>query len=105
MIGIDLDEVRRAVEANFGPGAFDVGGPHCRKPRFGQIPFTRLSKRALERSLQQALVLGHGYIGPEHILLAVLGDRQALGTLLIEESGADKAELQRRLLAEIRRAS
>jgi ATP-dependent Clp protease ATP-binding subunit ClpA len=103
-IGIDLYEVRRRVEETFGPGALDARPQSCKKSgRWGHIPFTRKSKRALELSLREALRLGHRYIGGEHILLGVLRDRSALGTRLVEELVGD--ELRDRLLEEVRRAS
>jgi ATP-dependent Clp protease ATP-binding subunit ClpC len=38
----------------------------------GQMPFTPEVKRVLERALHEALVLGHNYIGTEHILLGLV---------------------------------
>jgi ATP-dependent Clp protease ATP-binding subunit ClpC len=38
----------------------------------GQMPFTPVAKRVLERSLREALDLGHNDIGTEHLLLALL---------------------------------
>lgn len=105
-IGIDLDEVRKRVEKTFGPGALDPPPRPCRRrARWGHIPFTPKSKRALGVSLREALRLGHRYIGAEHILLAILRDRSALGTRLIEELGGSAGVLRDRLLDELRRAS
>jgi ATP-dependent Clp protease ATP-binding subunit ClpA len=66
-IGIDLDEVRRAVEAEFGQGALERG-------RAGQshIPFTPQAKKALELSLRCAIALKHNRITSGHVLLGVL---------------------------------
>jgi ATP-dependent Clp protease ATP-binding subunit ClpA len=50
-VGIDLDRVRAAAEAAFGPGALDRGGSE----RSGHIPFAEGSKRALEESLRHVL--------------------------------------------------
>jgi ATP-dependent Clp protease ATP-binding subunit ClpA len=105
-IGIDLDEVRRRMEQTFGPGVLDDRQPGCKKgARWGHIPFTPKSKRALELSLREALRLGHKNIGGEHILLGLLRLRSALGPRLIEELGGSPDELRDRLLAELRRAS
>jgi len=49
-VGIDLDQVRAAAEAAFGPGALDRGGE-----RAGHIPFAAGSKRALEEALRHVL--------------------------------------------------
>jgi ATP-dependent Clp protease ATP-binding subunit ClpA len=50
-VGIDLDQVRAAAEAAFGPGALERGGTE----RAGHIPFADGSKRALEESLRHVL--------------------------------------------------
>lgn len=44
-----------------------------------RIPFTAKAKKILERSLREALQLGHDYIGTEHILLAILNADEGLG--------------------------
>jgi ATP-dependent Clp protease ATP-binding subunit ClpC len=38
----------------------------------GQIPLTDRAKRVLELALQEAVNLGHNYIGTEHLLLGIL---------------------------------
>jgi ATP-dependent Clp protease ATP-binding subunit ClpA len=89
-IGIDLDEVRRAVEAEFGEGALESG-----RPRRGHIPFTPQSKKALELSLRSALALKHKHISSGHILLGLLratGDNLSLE--LLAEAGVDPEELR-----------
>src|SRR5215203_5196632 len=50
-VGIDLDQVRAAAEAAFGPGALERGGS---RPA-GHIPFADGSKRALEEALRHVL--------------------------------------------------
>jgi ATP-dependent Clp protease ATP-binding subunit ClpA len=88
-IGIDYDAVERSVESNFGPGAL-TSGRTC-----GHIPFTPDAKKALEVALRQSLARKDNYVGPEHMLLALLMDRDAAE--LIRRCGADPAELERRL--------
>jgi ATP-dependent Clp protease ATP-binding subunit ClpA len=50
-VGIDLDQVRAAAEAAFGPGALERGVSE----RGGHIPFADGSKRVLEESLRHVL--------------------------------------------------
>ena len=50
-VGIDLEQVRAAAEAAFGPGALDGG----RSGGTGHLPFTDASKRALEQALRHVL--------------------------------------------------
>jgi ATP-dependent Clp protease ATP-binding subunit ClpA len=49
----------------------DERTPAGDEPVTGHIPFTPLAKQALERTLREALMLGHNYIGTEHIVLAL----------------------------------
>jgi hypothetical protein len=62
-LGVDIDVVRREIEHRIGRGSEDV--PH-------RSPFTPRSKRALELALNEAIQLGHNYIGTEHQLLGLL---------------------------------
>ena len=70
-IGIDLDEVRRTVEAAFGAGALEGGR------RRGRMTFTPQAKKSLELSLRSALALKHRHINSGHVLLGVLRSRDA----------------------------
>ena len=107
-LGFDLDRIRAAVEAAFGPGALDVRpepprrrgllrlAPRRRalpeierlrmpdRPGAGHIPFSPDAKKALELALREALRLGDRHIGTEHLLLGLLrgGDTVAVGMLV-----------------------
>jgi hypothetical protein len=61
--GIDEARLRRTVVECTGTGEGTTAG---------QMPFTPEAKQSLEQSLQQALALGHSFIGTEHVLLGVL---------------------------------
>ena len=76
-VGIDLDAVRAAVEAQFGPGALDTPAPAPRRGFFGSrkgshIAFTAGARSVLENSLREATARKDGYIGAEHLLLGLL---------------------------------
>jgi ATP-dependent Clp protease ATP-binding subunit ClpA len=91
-LGIDLDQVRRATEASFGPGALEATG---RKPvKEGHIPFSKRAKKALELSLREALRLGHKYIGTGHILLGLLREGEGLAAHALVDAGVDLADLR-----------
>lgn len=76
-IGIDLDRVREAVEATFGPGALE-------RTRGGAIPFTANAKRALELALRESQALRADCIGAEHILLGLTRCGDLAAELLAE---------------------
>jgi len=50
-----------------------------------QLPFTPRTKRVLELSLREALSLGHNYIGPEHILLGLVREREGIAARVLRE--------------------
>jgi hypothetical protein len=70
---ITRDDVVRQIEERAGRGP---GTPE------GHIPFTGGAKQALERTLKEAIGLGHNYIGTEHILLSLTQDEGLAGEIL-----------------------
>ena len=89
MLGIDLGAIRRTTEQTFGFQA--VGEATWRVTRRrgwrgGRVVWTPLcgppflAKRALQLAGEQACALGHGEVGPEHLVLGVLEDaREPVG--------------------------
>lgn len=90
-IGIDLDRVREATEASFGPGALHPKGP-CRNK--GHIRLTRRAKKALELSLREALRLEHDYIGTGHLLLGLLREGEGVAARVLVDAGVDLKKLR-----------
>jgi ATP-dependent Clp protease ATP-binding subunit ClpA len=84
-IGIDLDEIRRRVEAAFGEGALERRRPR----RAGHVPFTPRAKKSLELALREAIAGGDKHIGSEHLVLGVLRDEKALARCVLRRTGAD----------------
>ncbi|MFD9412934.1 Clp protease N-terminal domain-containing protein [Streptomyces sp. NPDC059989] len=78
--GVSADDVRAAAAATLPPAAPEV--PDL-------IPFDANAKKALELTFREALRLGHGYVGTEHILLALLELEDGGGVL--SGLGAGKA--------------
>ena len=107
-IGIDLDEVRRRLEASFGPGAlrWRPGRRGRRRGPLpgGHIPFSPRSKKVLELSLREAVRLRHNHIGPEHILLGIVREGEGLAALVLTRLGADLEAIRARVHQELRRA-
>ena len=64
LLGIDLDEVLNRIDTELTDGRGPI-------PK-GHKPFSRQSKKVLELSLREALRLGDGFIGTEHLLLGLL---------------------------------
>lgn len=91
-IGIDLDRVRQATEATFGPGALDARSK--RRMASGHIPFTKRAKKVLELSLREATALKDNHIGTGHILLGLLREGEGLGATVLRDAGVDFARLR-----------
>ena len=53
------------------------------------IRFTQKAQNVLNRSLAYASELGHTYIGSEHILLGLAGERDSVAAGILEARGAD----------------
>jgi ATP-dependent Clp protease ATP-binding subunit ClpC len=59
--------------------------------------FSPKVKEVISLSREEALRLGHGYIGTEHLLLGVLKDRTSLANKVLDSLSVDQAELRRRM--------
>ncbi len=73
-LGITPERVREAVLARRAAGEF---------PADGHLPFTPSLKRALEGGLREAIMLGNGYIGTEHLLLGLIRDESCTGAVAL----------------------
>jgi len=117
-LGIDLDQVRTATEAAFGPGALDVGlGNRCRRrrrrlrrqaapgPATRGLPFTPRAKRCLELSLRESVRLKHRSIGLEHVALALVVHDDTAAWSVLTRLGVDPAEVRSALEGTLRRSA
>jgi ATP-dependent Clp protease ATP-binding subunit ClpC len=88
-LGITADEVRDEIARVVGQGD---------EVPAGQIPFTPRAKKALERSLREALALNHRYIGTEHVLLGVVHEENGVAARILEEVGASAGKVREEVL-------
>jgi ATP-dependent Clp protease ATP-binding subunit ClpC len=89
-LGISLETVRERVEDAVPPGQYT-------RPS-GHIPFTPSAKKVLELSLSEAKVLGHSYIGTEHILLGLLRQGDGVAAQVLVALGADLDGVRERVV-------
>ncbi len=61
--------------------------------------FTELARKVLAQSEEEAHRLGHGFVGTEHILLAVIDVLDGLGAQLLAESGVTKVAVEEHVVA------
>jgi ATP-dependent Clp protease ATP-binding subunit ClpC len=89
-LGISLETVRQRVERAVPPGQ------HSRPS--GHIPFTPRAKKVLELSLSEAKLLGHRYVGTEHILLGLLREGEGVAAQVLAALGADLDGVRERVI-------
>lgn len=63
-----------------------------------RVPFTPRATKLLEHSLREALSLGHDYIGPEHLLLALIRTEDSKGMEILRDLGADSEKVRNEVM-------
>ncbi|MCL2014099.1 MAG: ATP-dependent Clp protease ATP-binding subunit [Oscillospiraceae bacterium] len=62
--------------------------------------FTPRSKRIIDKSIIEARRLNHGYVGTEHILMAILKESDSYAVLILQKLGCNIRELYNELVDE-----
>jgi len=88
-LGISLDAVRQQVSEIIGQGQQEPSG---------HIPFTPRAKKVLELSLRESQLLGHHYIGTEHILLGLIGEGDGVAAQVLVKLGADLNRVRQQVI-------
>ncbi len=80
-LGINLDELRRAVEnaINFGTKTLVLG----------EIPLNQEARSALNWAVDEARRMNHSYIGTEHILLGLIREERSIASQILQSLGVD----------------
>jgi ATP-dependent Clp protease ATP-binding subunit ClpA len=106
----ELMRRRRSRRARRGQNA--VLAPGLDRPRFaarpssgGHIPFTPRAKKSLELSLREAVALKDGYIGVQHLALALLAMKDGTVPEILSVLGASAPSLRAAILDRYRKAS
>lgn len=74
-LGLDLDEIRQSIEDTV-PSA---GGT----PTIGEVPFTPRARKSLDMATHEARLLKNNYVGTEHLLLALMRDRESMAAQIM----------------------
>ena len=64
----------------------------------GKLPFTPRAKAVLRSAVEEALQLGHNYIGTEHLLLGLLADDDSVAARVLHDLGASQSIVRHRIL-------
>lgn len=70
----------------------------------GRLPFTPGAKGTLEASLREALILGHNYIGVEHVLLGLVREQDGVAMRILGELGADTEAVRSEVVGKLTEA-
>ncbi len=80
-MGITREEIRMEVHRNLPQGTDLM--------TFDDIPFTPRAKKVLELAVEEARLLGHNYIGSEHILLGLIREEEGIGGKILRNLGVN----------------
>lgn len=80
-MGLSLDEIKFEVEKNLPSGGSVL--------TFGDIPFTPRAKKVLELAIEEARLLGHNYIGSEHLMLGIIREDEGIAGKILRNLGAN----------------
>jgi ATP-dependent Clp protease ATP-binding subunit ClpC len=84
--GVHLKQLRAVLASMVQPAEGEVRG---------RRPWTPRAKRVIEFAAEEAKAKGHGYVGPEHVLLGVLRDEDGAGFQAVRALNADPVAIRR----------
>jgi ATP-dependent Clp protease ATP-binding subunit ClpC len=64
----------------------------------GEIPFTPRAKRVLELAIEEARLLGHNYVGTEHLLLGLIREGEGVAAQVLADLGVDRKRVREEVL-------
>ncbi|MBE6542515.1 MAG: ATP-dependent Clp protease ATP-binding subunit [Ruminococcaceae bacterium] len=88
--GIGYDKTRQSIEMTVGLGL---------PTPLSSSDITPRTKKIIESSGNHAVKLGNGYIGTEHILLAICDENECYAVRLISEQGGAVSDIKRDVMA------
>ncbi len=80
-MGLSIEEIRFEVERNLPVGSNLL--------TLGDIPFTPRAKKVIELTIEEARLLGHNYIGSEHLLLGIIREDEGIAGKILRNLGAN----------------
>lgn len=96
-LDVSVTTIRRALDDKVGRGE---------GPVTGNIPYTPLAKESvLYGAREEAKLLGHNYVGTEHLLLGIIRLKKCLAAEILHESGVPASEVRRAVISLLSRHS
>lgn len=88
-LGVQLGDVRQAVEFIIGRGDHTVQG---------EIGLTPRAKKAIELAVDEARLMKHHYIGTEHILLGLMREGGGIAAGVLNSMGVKAEQVRAEIL-------
>ncbi|HYX50825.1 MAG TPA: Clp protease N-terminal domain-containing protein, partial [Ktedonobacteraceae bacterium] len=92
-LGIEVDQVRHAVEAIIGRGGRIVAG---------EVGITPRAKKVIELAMDEARRLNHHFIGTEHLLLGLIREGDGIAAGVLENLGLQLGQVRSETLQVLR---
>ena len=89
-VGLGVDQIRLEVERHLPRNANSL--------IVGEIPFTPKAKKVLEYAVEEARLMGHNYIGTEHLLLGLLKEKEGIASKVLNNLGVRLVETREKIL-------
>jgi hypothetical protein len=110
LLGHFVDQCRRSGHSwSAISGALGVSKQAAHKRFSFEVPnferFTERARSVLVRSEEEAQNLGHGFVGTEHLLLALFESPDGLAARVLGEAGITRSTAERQILTQIKRGS
>ena len=90
-LGIDLKKIKYEIEKIVPPGDNVMV--------LGEIPFSPRAKKVLEYAVEEANLMGHIYVGTEHILLGLLRENEGIAARVLEYLGVTYEDVQEEIFS------
>lgn len=87
-LGLDVASVRGQVESILGKG----------QQQASDIGYTPRAKKVIELAMEEALRLGHNYVGTEHILLGLIREGEGIAAQVLTGLGVDINLMRQRVI-------
>lgn len=87
-LGLAIDSVREQVENILGKG----------QEQANDIGYTPRAKKVIELAMEEALRLGHNYVGTEHILLGLIREGEGIAAQVLAGLGVDINLMRQRVI-------
>lgn len=87
-LGLEINSVREQVESILGKG----------EEQASDIGYTPRAKKVIELAMEEALRLGHNYVGTEHILLGLIREGEGIAAQVLSGLGVDINLMRQRVI-------